>query len=217
MALGQLYSLDKFKKYFKTISGWPKKEPHIFERKTQEISQEILDENVGVKCVVLEEVDGLPIVATIIDGVFKVTDGKNDVQELYWNEIENIDLEWAMRRICQDQILIKGWIIGRDILGNYYNFEENKIMLYEAWDLEKKEQIPHDDLENDMFFTELDCVPWLCNLYLSKNIEDYLKLAEQRSTINPSSWQKGILVKQLKKGNKSLVDFRVPNKKFVWR
>jgi len=165
-----------------------------------QVLQNVLTRHKGETCYFTEKIDGTSATFYIKDGVFGVCSRNMELCEsenAYWRIAKEYDIENKLRKFGLD-IAIQGEIFGTGLQENPLKLPKKEIRFFNAFNIKDFKFYDFKDFENIMETLELPIVPILStDFVLIDDVEELLKLATRRSTINPKSWAEGIVIRPL--------------------
>lgn len=148
---------------------------------------------------------------------------KNNV---YWNMVEKIGLGKVLSRYLKGcAFAIQGEICGPSIQGNKYKLEETHLFVYGVYSITKQEYYNPGQLRQFVQLmralsqgAHLTHVPEIGELTIREigtTVEEWIKFATSKSTLNPESYNEGIVVRSL--DNKPYGQFKMNGKRWSFK
>ena len=187
------------------LSGIAKGRFPSFIPKTDEtrvqVLQHVLDKYKGTKCYVTEKVDGSSGTYFINKGEFGVCSRNlellEDEENSFWKVAREMDIENKLRSL-NGNFAIQGELVGEGIQSNKLKLRGQKILFFNAFDIDKFEYLPFQQFFNLMNKLELPTVPLITSDYeLENDIDSIIKMATIKSKIYPDVWAEGIVIRPL--------------------
>lgn len=184
-----------------SLSGIAKGAFPSFIPKTDEtrvqVLQELLDQYKETECYIAEKLDGSSATYFIRDGIFGVCSRNlellEDENNTFWKVARETDLENKMRSLNKN-IALQGELIGEGIQKNKLKLKEQKVMYFNAFDIDSYKYYDFSELKNVLKKFDLPIVPIISENYnLSNTIEELVNLATIKSTIAKQVWAEGIV------------------------
>jgi len=166
-----------------------------------QVLQEMLTKYKGTKCYYTEKIDGTSVTYYIKDGIFGVC-GRNIEYQV---DDTNTYCEIARKYNIKEKLLamncniaIQGEIFGMGLQGNPLKMRDVQVRFFNVFDIDKFEYFEFERFLTTMNFLGLNPVPILdTNFILTDDIDELVKLAIRKSTINSNSWAEGIVIRPL--------------------
>ena len=187
------------------LSGIAKGRFPSFIPKTDEtrvqVLQHVLDKYKGTKCYVTEKVDGSSGTFFLYKGEFGVCSRNlellEDEENSFWKVAREMDIENKLRSL-NGNFAIQGELVGEGIQGNKLKLRGQKILFFNAFDIDKFEYLPFQQFFDLMNKLELPTVPLITSDYeLENDIDLIIKMATIKSKIYPDVWAEGIVIRPL--------------------
>lgn len=187
------------------LSGIAKGRFPSFIPKTDEtrvqVLQHVLDKYKGTKCYVTEKVDGSSGTFFLYKGEFGVCSRNlellEDEENSFWKVAREMDIENKLRSL-NGNFAIQGELVGEGIQSNKLKLRGQKILFFNAFDIDKFEYLPFQQFFNLMNKLELPTVPLITSDYeLENDIDSIIKMATIKSKIYPDVWAEGIVIRPL--------------------
>jgi tRNA-binding EMAP/Myf-like protein len=164
---------------------------------------------------VTEKLDGGSTTYYFKDGEFGVCSRNLDLEETpdntMWKFARAASIEEKLRDLARN-IAIQGEIIGEGIQGNPYKMKGQTVRFYSVFDIDAHEYMGFIDFKSIIDDFGLKTVPVLnMGFELPETIDELLKLAEDKSDLNPEREREGIVVRSLG----SEVSFKAISNKFL--
>ena len=207
-----------------TMSGKVKNTFPDFLPKTDEIRiqsvPEILERYRNTICYVTEKVDGCSITVYLRDGEFNVASRRmvylDTPENIWWQISHKLDLENRLKSLGKN-IAIQGEVLG-NIQGNKYKLKENRVLWFNAFDIDNQEYLPFVrfiDLIKDL---GLETVPILeTNFILDKTVDELVEYSKGVSKLF-NIYREGVVIRPLteKQDNDiGRLSFKVVNPDFL--
>lgn len=187
------------------LSGIAKGRFPSFIPKTDEtrvqVLQRVLDKYKGTKCYVTEKVDGSSGTYFLNKGEFGVCSRNlellEDEENSFWKVAREMDVENKLRSL-NGNFAIQGELVGEGIQGNKLKLRGQKILFFNAFDIDKFEYLPFQQFFDLMNQLELPTVPLITSDYeLENDIDSIIRMATVKSKICPDVWAEGIVIRPL--------------------
>jgi len=233
----KLYRKIYFKFYKKKNPNFPS-----FLRKTDEdrlqgnLKYLELIENKGIY--ITEKIDGKSLTHYCKGNELRICSRNRtiyDKTEDFWNADKKYNILIKLKNFCKKNninLAIQGELIGPKIQGNKYNLKDYDYYVFDIYDIDKQQYLNYNDLEYILNELELKMVPVLyigtfyennkINLMRDKfgnethqienTLNDFLKLSEGKSNLNPNIEREGIVVRNI---YDERVSFKVINNNFL--
>ena len=185
------------------LSGIMKGKFPSFIPKTDEtrvqVLQKLIDKYKGEKCYVTEKLDGSSTTYYIKDGEFGVCSRNlellEDDENSFWKVARQMDVENKLRSLNKN-IAIQGELIGENIQDNKLKLRGQKVMFFNAFDIDKFEYYNFENFKATLAGLDLPIAPIInYNYLLENNIETIIKMATIKSAINKDAWVEGIVIR----------------------
>lgn len=215
------------------LSGIAKGRFPSFIPKTDEtrvqVLQRVLDKYKGTKCYVTEKVDGSSGTFFLYKGEFGVCSRNlellEDEENSFWKVAREMDIENKLRSL-NGNFAIQGELVGEGIQGNKLKLRGQKILFFNAFDIDKFEYLPFQQFFDLMNKLELPTVPLITSDYeLENDIDSIIRMATIKSKIYPDVWAEGIVIRPLTENldlllsnenfNNGRVSFKAINPEFL--
>jgi RNA ligase (TIGR02306 family) len=155
----------------------------------------------GTDCYVTEKVDGTSFTCYLFEGEFGVASRNLELKEsegnLYWQIARALDLENKLRNvysIYNKQLCIQGEIIGQGVQSNKYKLSDNRLLVFNIFDIDNQEYLDYDDFKNMCYNIGLETVPIIdTNFVLNNTIDELLVMADGKSAVNPAVLREGLV------------------------
>ena len=194
-----------------------------FISKTEEIrAQNILDEyktytESNDNFYITEKLDGSSATFYINNGEFGVCSRNLELLETegntFWKVARQLDLENKMRAKNKN-FAIQGELIGEGIQGNPYNIKGHTVMFFTAFDIDMRKRFNYAEFAMFMARNQLEVAPLLsirAGTDLPKTIEELLKFAEDKSSLNEKTEREGVVIRT----SDNLISFKAISNKFL--
>lgn len=166
---------------------------------------------------VTEKLDGSSATYYIKDGEFGVCSRNLELLETegntFWKVARELDLENKMKSLGKN-ISLQGELIGEGIQGNRYNLKGQTVRFYTAFDIDKYKRIPFMEMVVMLMDMRLQYVPVLnqeFSFLLPETVEEMLKYAEGKSTLNDKKEREGVVVRSMD----GTISFKAISNKFL--
>jgi len=194
-----------------------------FIRKTDEIRvQNIPDEyktyiELNDNFYITEKLDGSSATFYINNGEFGVCSRNLELLETegntFWKVARELDLENKMRAKNKN-FAIQGELIGEGIQGNPYKIKGHTVRFFTAFDIDTQKRFNYADFLIFMAWNQLEVVPLLSirdRTDLPKTIDELLKFAEGKSSLNEKTEREGIVIRT----SDNVISFKAISNKFL--
>lgn len=187
------------------LSGIAKGRFPSFIPKTDEtrvqVLQKLLDKYRGEKCYITEKVDGSSGTYYIHNGEFGVCSRNlellEDSENSFWKVARQMDIENKLRSL-NGNFAIQGELIGEGIQDNKLRMRGQKILFFNAFDIDRFEYLPFKKFIALFERLQLPTVPVISTDYeLTNDIDEIIKKATIKSAICPDVWAEGIVIRPL--------------------
>lgn len=153
----------------------------------------------GKSFYVTEKLDGTSATYYFNDGVFGVCSRNlelvEDENNTYWKVAKNLDLENKLRNFGRN-ICLQGELIGEGVQGNPYKIIGQKVRFFNAFDIDRQENVPLEDFIKLTNLFELSIVPVLdVDYQLPDTIAEVLKFADGKSVLNSNFNREGVVIR----------------------
>lgn len=185
------------------LSGIAKGRFPSFIPKTDEtrvqILQKVLDKYKGEKCYITEKMDGSSATYYVNNEEFGVCSRNlellEDEENSFWKVARQMDIENKLRSLNKN-IAIQGELIGEGIQGNKIKLKGQKVLFFNAFDIDKFEYLNYTELTTLLEQLELPMVPVIDKDYVLENdIDSIVKMATIKSTFHNEVWSEGIVIR----------------------
>lgn len=184
--------------------------------------QALLDKYQGTDCYVTEKLDGSSATYYLNDDKFGVCSRNleliEDETNTFWKVARETDLENKLRALGKN-IAVQGELVGEGIQKNKLKLKGQKVMYFNAFDIDKYAYYDFADFKQLFKDLELPIVPVISENYsLSNDIEEIVEFATIRSSIHDKVWAEGIVIRPLKEIRdlrSGRVSFKAINPKFL--
>lgn len=180
--------------------NFPSQIPKTDQERVQNLKKELAESN-GVCCEVTEKLDGSSMTCYLIDGVFGVCSRNLDLKETegntFWKVAREQDIESKMRSIG-DNFAIQGELIGEGIQKNPYGIKGHDFFIFDIYDIGTGAYVLPEHRQRLCAKYGLNHCPIIhTDFYVadSLSIDDYLRLAEGKSTLNGKTEREGLVFK----------------------
>jgi len=173
-----------------------------------QVLQDVLTRYKGMKCYVTEKVDGSSATYYIKDGQFGVCSRNLELAEtednMFWKMARKLKLEEKMKTLGKN-IAIQGELIGCGIQKNNLRLDENKVLFFNAFDIDKYCYCDFEDFVKTIKGLELEPVPFIDLYDLDDNIDNLLEMSKGKSKLNSKAEREGIVIRPIKE----TIDFKM--------
>jgi RNA ligase (TIGR02306 family) len=122
---------------------------------------------------------------------------KESIGNAFWKAVRELDIEKKLRATGKN-ICIQGELCGTGIQKNPLKIDGNKILFFNAFDIDKYKYYDCLDFISIIQELGLETVPIIsCEYHLTDNIEELVKLSIDKSIINKKVWREGIVIRPL--------------------
>jgi RNA ligase (TIGR02306 family) len=155
----------------------------------------------GKSVTITEKLDGCSTTYFIKNNHFGVCSRNIELKEnehnIYWKMAKKYNIEEKLREYYSKfgNIAIQGEIIGQGIQSNKYKLEDNKLFIFNIYDIEYYNYVDDSLMESWCCFLGLDVVPDVDIIDLDGSVEEWIELSKGNSKINPNVLREGIVVK----------------------
>lgn len=167
-----------------------------------QVLQDVLTRNKGKMCYVSEKVDGSSVSFYLNKGEFGVCSRNLELKEtpenLIWKMARSLKIEEKLREVGYN-VCIQGEIIGLGIQKNNLRLDENKILFFNVFDIDKFRYYDFPEFRSFIEIIGLETVPIIETDYpLNDNMEAILEKAKGCSVLNPKIFREGIVIRTMK-------------------
>ncbi len=203
----------------KVKGNFPSFIPKTDEERVQNLTKEYEEWKIQSKhqFYVTEKLDGSSATYYIKDGEFGVCSRNLELLETegntFWKVAREMDLENKMKSLGKN-ISLQGELIGEGIQGNRYNLKGQTVRFFTGFDIDKYQRIPFMEMVVMLTNMELQHVPVLNQEYgflLPETVEEMLKYAEDKSTLNNKKEREGVVVRSMD----GTISFKAISNKFL--
>ena len=166
---------------------------------------------------ITEKLDGSSATFYINNGEFGVCSRNLELLETegntFWKVARQLDLENKMKAQNKN-FAIQGELIGEGIQGNPYNIKGHTVMFFTAFDIDMRKRFNYAEFAMFMARNELEVAPLLsirAGTDLPKTIEELLKFAEDKSSLNEKTEREGVVIRT----SDNLISFKAISNKFL--
>ena len=164
---------------------------------------------------VTEKLDGSSATFYFKDGEFGVCSRNLELLETennsFWKVARELKLEESLSKLGFN-ICLQGEIIGEGIQGNPYKIKGQTIKFFNAFDIDKQENISFIKFVDIIGDLNLDTVPILdFGFSLPETIDQLLELADKKSELNGNFDREGIVIRSYDRK----ISFKVISNKFL--
>lgn len=166
---------------------------------------------------ITEKLDGSSATFYINNGEFGVCSRNLELLETegntFWKVARELDLENKMRAKNKN-FAIQGELIGEGIQGNPYKIKGHTVRFFTAFDIDAHKRFNYAEFAMFMARNELEVVPLLsirAGTDLPKTIDELLKFAEGKSSLNEKTEREGIVIRT----SDNVISFKAISNKFL--
>jgi len=166
---------------------------------------------------ITEKLDGSSATFYINNGEFGVCSRNLELLETegntFWKVARELDLENKMRAKNKN-FAIQGELIGEGIQGNPYKIKGHTVRFFTAFDIDTQKRFNYADFLIFMAWNQLEVVPLLSirdRTDLPKTIDELLKFAEGKSSLNEKTEREGIVIRT----SDNVISFKAISNKFL--
>lgn len=166
---------------------------------------------------ITEKLDGSSATFYINNGEFGVCSRNLELLETegntFWKVARELDLENKMRAKNKN-FAIQGELIGEGIQGNPYKIKGHTVRFFTAFDIDIQKRFNYADFLIFMAWNQLEVVPLLSirnRTDLPKTIDELLKFAEGKSSLNEKTEREGIVIRT----SDNVISFKAISNKFL--
>jgi RNA ligase (TIGR02306 family) len=210
--LTEALKISKFEPYIPAhLSGVVRGNFPSFLRKTDEERvqnlPDFLANYAGTECFVTEKCDGTSMTAFLFEGEFGVASRNMELKEsegnLYWQMARKLDLEAKLQGMHLitggTHFCIQGEIIGQGVQGNKYKLPDNKLLVFNIFDIDNQEYLDYEGFIAACELMGLDTVPIIDeNFVLNNNTDELLAMADGKSAVTPDVLREGLVFRAKK-------------------
>lgn len=169
----------------------------------------------GMKFYVTEKLDGSSATFFFKDGVFGVCSRNLELIETegntFWKVARELKLEELLGTL-ENNICLQGELVGEGIQGNPYKLKGQTVRFFNAFNIDTQEYLGLTEFITLVNGMKLETVPVLdTNFTLPETIEEMLKVAEDKSILNPSFDREGIVIRSADR----TISFKAISNKFL--
>lgn len=167
-------------------------------------TQEVLDKYKGTLCYKSEKLDGESITMYLIDGqdgvCSKIVDFIESDDSIHWKMAKKLNIKEKFMKLGYN-ISMQGEIIGEGIKGNKYKIKGQKVLFYNAFDINAHKYLNYKEFINLCQQLELEHVPIIDdNFILIDDINELVLQSNGRSMLYDTK-REGIVVTPLEEIN----------------
>ena len=166
---------------------------------------------------ITEKLDGSSVTFYINNGEFGVCSRNLELLETegntFWKVARELDLENKMRAKNKN-FAIQGELIGEGIQGNPYKIKGHTVRFFTAFDIDAHKRFNYAEFAMFMARNELEVAPLLsirAGTDLPKTIDELLKFAEGKSSLNEKTEMEGIVIRT----SDNVISFKAISNKFL--
>lgn len=169
----------------------------------------------GMKFYVTEKLDGSSATYYLKDGEFGVCSRNLELLETegntFWKVARELNLEELFTTL-ENNICLQGELIGEGIQGNPYKIKGQTVRFFNAFNIDTQEYLGLTEFITLVNGMKLETVPVLdTNFTLPETIEEMLKVADDKSILNPSFDREGIVIRSADR----TISFKAISNKFL--
>ena len=164
-----------------------------------------------------EKLDGSSATFYINNGEFGVCSRNLELLETegntFWKVARELDLENKMKAKNKN-FAIQGELIGEGIQGNPYNIKGHTVMFFTAFDIDTRKRFNYAEFVMFMARNQLEVAPLISirkGIDLPKTIEELLKIAEGKSSLNEKVEMEGLVIRT----SDNTISFKVISNRFL--
>lgn len=162
-----------------------------------------------------EKLDGSSATFYFNDGSFGVCSRNLDLLETedntFWKVAYNLKIKEKLESLNRN-VAIQGELIGEGIQGNPYKIKGHSVRFFNVFDIDTQEYFGLPMFLATMEHSlKLETVPILGIFQLPETIEELLKIAEEKSVLNPDFDREGIVIRSMDRK----ISFKVISNKFL--
>lgn len=164
---------------------------------------------------VTEKLDGSSATYYVNNGVFGVCSRNIELVEnetnTFWKQARLMNLEEKLLATGKN-ISIQGELIGENVQSNPYKLKGQKIMFFNAFDIDEQLYFETSDFISLINQLGLETVPMLDNFFtLPESMDELLLYSEGKSTLNPNTEREGIVIRN----NRRTISFKAISNKYL--
>lgn len=166
---------------------------------------------------ITEKLDGSSATFYINNGEFGVCSRNLELLETeentFWKVARELDLENKMRAKNKN-FAIQGELIGEGIQGNPYKIKGHTVRFFTAFDIDAHKRFNYAEFAMFMARNQLEVAPLLsirAGTDLPKTIDELLKFAEGKSSLNEKTEMEGIVIRT----SDNVISFKAISNKFL--
>lgn len=174
-----------------------------FVRKTDEDRvqnlRRVLPTLAGREFYTTEKVDGTSTTYYLVDGQFGVCSRNMELREtegnLYWDVARRLDIEGALRSVCDGDIVIQGEIVGPGVQGNRLKLDKHRFLMFRVANPHGWEVYGLSGMEYFAEATGIETVPILETIMFDPDasVDSFVAYATRNSEINPKVKAEGVV------------------------
>lgn len=162
-----------------------------------------------------EKLDGSSATFYLNDGIFGVCSRNLDLLEsddnTFWKAARDLKIKEKLESLNRN-IAIQGELIGEGIQGNPYKIKGHSVRFFNVFDIDTQEYFGLPMFLSTMEHSlKLETVPILGIFQLPETIEELLKIAEEKSVLNPGFDREGLVIRSIDRK----ISFKVISNKFL--
>jgi RNA ligase (TIGR02306 family) len=162
-----------------------------------------------------EKLDGSSATFYLNDGVFGVCSRNLDLLETedntFWKVAYQLKIKEKLESLGRN-VAIQGELIGEGIQGNPYKIKGHTVRFFNVFDIDSQRYFGLPMFLATMEHTlKLETVPILGSFQLPETIEELLKVAEEKSVLNPDFDREGIVIRSMDR----TISFKAISNKFL--
>jgi RNA ligase (TIGR02306 family) len=164
---------------------------------------------------ITEKLDGSSATFYFNDGSFGVCSRNLDLLETedntFWKVAYDLKIKEKLESLNRN-VAIQGELIGEGIQGNPYKIKGHSVRFFNVFDIDTQEYFGLPMFLATMEHSlKLETVPILGIFQLPETIEELLKIAEEKSVLNPDFDREGIVIRSMDRK----ISFKVISNKFL--
>jgi RNA ligase (TIGR02306 family) len=162
-----------------------------------------------------EKLDGSSATFYLNDGVFGVCSRNLDLLETedntFWKVAYQLNLKEKLEKLGMN-VAIQGELIGEGVQGNPYKIKGHTVRFFNIFDIDRQAYYGLPMFLATMEHTlKLETVPILGTFQLPETVEELLKIAEEKSVLNPDFDREGLVIRSMDR----TISFKAISNKFL--
>jgi RNA ligase (TIGR02306 family) len=162
-----------------------------------------------------EKLDGSSATFYLNDGVFGVCSRNLDLLETedntFWKVAYKLNIKEKLELLGRN-VAIQGELIGEGIQGNPYKIKGHDVRFFNIYDIDEQLYFGLPMFLATMEHTlKLNTVPILGTFQLPETVEELLKIAEEKSILNPEFDREGLVIRSMDR----TISFKAISNKFL--